>query len=84
MINRLAAFINRPFPSCCAPHHESEAKCKKCCPQYFKNYFTFDKSIHVHTTQQSILLHLPTVRAEEAKRSFHYHGCVIFNKFNYK
>ena len=28
MTGILPVYINRPFPSCCEPHYESEAKCK--------------------------------------------------------
>ena len=59
---------------------------KKCikghCPQFFKNYFTFNNVIHNRTTRQSNMLHLPRVRTETAKRSFYYNGCKIFNRLN--
>lgn len=58
---------------------------KKCikghCPQYFNNYFIFNNKIHSRTTRQSNLLHLPRVRTEVAKKSFYYHGCIVFNNF---
>ena len=40
------------------------------CPQYFKNYFVFNKDICARSTRQSNLLHLPAIRTEVAKRSF--------------
>ena len=49
------------------------------CPQYFNNYFVFNKYICNHSTQQSNLLHLPAIRTETARRSFYYHGSTIFN-----
>ena len=59
---------------------------KKCiegrCPQYFNGYFTFNNKIHTSATRQRDLLHLPAVRTEVAKRSFYYHGCVVFNNFS--
>ena len=48
------------------------------CPQYFKNYFVFNKDIWARSTRQSNLLHRPAIRKEEAKRSFHYHGSILF------
>ena len=48
------------------------------CPQYFKNYFVFNKDIWARSTRQSNLLHLPAIRKEVAKRSFHYHGSILF------
>ena len=46
------------------------------CPQYFKNYFVFNKDICARSTRQSNLLHLPARRTEVAKRSFYYHGSI--------
>ena len=58
---------------------------KKCingqAPQFFNNYFTFNRDIIKQTTRQSNMLHLPSVRTETAKRSFYYHGCIVFNRF---
>ena len=51
------------------------------CPQYFINYFSFNKDVILRTTRQSNLLHLPSVRTETAKRAFYYHGCTVFNNF---
>ena len=48
------------------------------CPQYFKNYFVFNKDICARSTRQSNLLHLPAIRTEVAKRSFYYHGSMVF------
>ena len=31
-------------------------------------------------TRQSNNLHLPRVRTEQAKKSFYYNGCVVYNK----
>ena len=50
-------------------------------PQYFKNYFVFNKDICVRSTRQSNLLHLPAMRTEVAKRSFYYHGSMVFNSY---
>ena len=59
---------------------------KKClqgqCPQYFKQYFKRNNTIHARATRQSNLLHPPAVRTEIAKRSFHYHGCTLFNELS--
>ena len=59
---------------------------KKClqgkCPQYFKQYFKRNNTIHVHATRQSNLLHLPAVRTEIAMRSFYHFGCTLFNKLS--
>jgi hypothetical protein len=49
------------------------------CPQYFKNYFVFNKDICKRLTRQSNLLHLPAIRTEIGKRSFDYHGSVVCN-----
>ena len=49
------------------------------CPQLFKNYFTFNSSVHSRVTRQSHKLHLPRVRTEQAKKSFYYNGCVVYN-----
>ena len=51
------------------------------CPQYFMNYFSFNKDVILRTTRQSNLLHLPSVQTETAKRAFYYHGCTVFNNF---
>ena len=61
-------------------------KCvRKCihgrCPQYFKNYFVFNKDICACSTRQSNLMHLPTIRTEAAKGSFYYHGSMVFNSY---
>ena len=39
------------------------------CPQYFKNYFVFNKDIFARSTRQSNLLHLSAMRTEVARRS---------------
>ena len=49
-------------------------------PQFFKNYFTFNSNVVKRITKQSGLLHLPRVLLELAKKSFYYHGCVVFNR----
>ena len=60
-------------------------KCIHCrCPQYFKNYFVFNKDICARSTRQSNLLHLPARRTEVAKRSFYYHGSMVFNSHHCK
>ena len=59
---------------------------KKClqgrCPQYFKQYFKRNNTIHARTTRQSNLLHPPAVRTEIAKISFYYYGCTLFNELS--
>lgn len=45
------------------------------CPQFFKQYFNFNNTI----TRQRNLLHLPCITTETAKKSFYYHGCVVYN-----
>ena len=59
---------------------------KKClqgqCPQYFKEYFKRNNTIHARATRQSNLLHPPAVRTEIAKRSFYYYGCILFNELS--
>ena len=49
------------------------------CPQYFKNYFAFNKDICKRLTRKSNLLHLPAVRTEIGRRSFYYYGSMVFN-----
>ena len=49
-------------------------------PQFFNNYFIFNRDILSRSTRQSNKLHLPKVRTEWAKNSFYYHGCKVFNK----
>ena len=51
------------------------------CPQYFKNYFVFNKDICARSTRQSNLLHLAAIRTEVAKRSFFYHESMVFNSY---
>ena len=51
------------------------------CPQFFNNYFSFTKNVSLRVTRSSDLLYLPKVRTETAKRSFHYNGSKIYNKF---
>ena len=52
------------------------------CPQYhFKEYFVFNKDICTRSTRQSNVLHLPAIRTEVAKRSFYYHGRMVFNSY---
>ena len=60
-------------------------KCIHCrCPQYFKNYFVFNKDICARSTRQSNLLHVPARKTEVAKRSFYYHGIMVFNSHHCK
>ena len=42
------------------------------CPQYFKNYFVFNKDICARSTRQSNLLQLSAMRTEVAWRSFSF------------
>ena len=51
------------------------------CLQYFKNFFVFNEDICTRSTRQSNLLHLPAIRTEVAKRSFYYHGRMVFNSY---
>ena len=57
---------------------------KKClsnrCPQFFMNYFNYNRDILPRKTRSSNKLRLPTVRLECTKKAFFYHGCVIFNQ----
>ena len=61
---------------------------KKCIagrsPQFFNSYFIFNKDVVKRVTRQSSLLHLPRIRTECGKKSFYYHGSIVFNKFNSK
>ena len=50
-------------------------------PQFFINYFNYNRDITGRQTRQSNLLHLPRVRTEAAKKSFFYSGAQIFNSF---
>ena len=50
------------------------------CPQYFKNYFTFNHQIYDRVTKQRNKSHLLKVRTEIAKHSFYYTGCLAYNK----
>ena len=50
-------------------------------PQFFMNYFNYNREITGRQTRQSNLLHLPRVRTEAAKKSFFYSGAQIFNYF---
>ena len=40
------------------------------CPQFFKNYFTFNRSVHNRKLRQMNKLHLPRVRIDIAKTYF--------------
>ncbi len=44
-------------------------------PQFLTKYYC------ARQTRQSNQLHLPRVRIENAKRSFYYNGCVVYNSF---
>ena len=54
--------------------HHTFSLVKKCisdrCPQFFGNYFSFNKTISSRVTRKSNLLHLLRVRTEIAKGSF--------------
>ena len=50
-------------------------------PQFFINYFNYNREITGRQTRQSNLLHLPRVRTEVAKKSFFYSGAQIFDYF---
>ena len=49
------------------------------CPQYFCP--CYNKDICARSTGQSNPLHLPAIRTEVAKRSFYYHGIMVFNSY---
>ena len=57
---------------------------KKClsnsCPQFFMNYFNYNRDILPRKTRSSDKLRLPTVRLEYTKKAFFYYACVIFNQ----
>ena len=53
------------------------------CPKFFKNYFTFNSSVHNRITREMNVLRLPMVRTDLAKNSFYYNGSVIFNRLNF-
>ena len=61
---------------------------KKCIagrsPQFFNGYLIFTKDIVKRVTRQSALLHLPRARMECGKKSFYYHGSIVFNMFDSK
>ena len=74
------------WPSLRSRHDEHILKLvRKClhsrCPQYFKNHFVFNKDIWARSTRQSNLLHLTARRKEVGKRSFYYHGSMVFNSY---
>ena len=50
-------------------------------PQFFINYFNYNRDITGRQTRQSNLLHLPRVRTEAAKSHFFHSGAQIFNYF---
>lgn len=52
------------------------------CPQFFKNYFVFNKDICASSTCQSKLLLLLTIRTEVARRSFYYYGTMYILFFS--
>ena len=52
-------------------------------PQFFKNYFIFNSSVHNRITRQMNMLHLPRVRTDLAKKYFYFNVSVIFNKLNF-
>ena len=56
---------------------------KKClsnrCPQFFMQYFNYNRDILPRKTRISDKLRLPSVKLECRKKSLFYHGCVIFN-----
>ena len=51
--------------------------------QFFKNYFTFNSSVHNRITRQMNMLHLQRIRIDLGKNSFSHNGSVIFNKLNF-
>ena len=73
LVNRRENHVNELVKRCIKGH----------CPQFFKNYFTINSSVHNRTTRQTNRLHLPRVRTDIAKNSFYYNGCIIFNRSNF-
>ena len=57
---------------------------KKClnkrCPQFFTDYFEYNRDVLIRRTRQSDHLRLPPVRLECTKKAFYYHGCLVFNR----
>ena len=49
------------------------------CPQFFKNYFTFNKHLYSRDTRQKNLIHQPSGRTKIAKQSFYYYGSIVYN-----
>ena len=73
VVNRRESHVNQLVKRCIKGH----------CPQFFKNYFTFNSSVHNRITRETNMLHLPRVRTDLAKSSFDYNGSVIFNRLNF-
>ena len=48
-------------------------------PQFFNRYFTFNRDIVARTTRQSHHPYVPSVKLECSKKSFYYHGCIVYN-----
>ena len=92
---RTARIVTRDFSSDdvmkCLAYHSLEVRrqehvyklVKRCIsrksPQFFHDYFVFNRDKISRVTRQSKLLHLPKVRTESAKKSFYFSGCVIYN-----
>ena len=70
LVNRRESHVNELVKRCIKEH----------CPRFFKNYFTFNSSVHNRIARQINMLHLPRVKTNLAKNSFYYNGSVIFNK----
>ena len=73
LVNRRESHVNELVKRCI----------KGQCPQFFKNYFTFNSSVHNRNTRQMNMLHLPRIRTYLAKNSFYFNGSVIFNRLNF-
>ena len=52
-------------------------------PQFFKNYFTCNSSVHNRITTKLNMSHLLRFRTDLAKYSFYYHSSVILNTLNF-
>ena len=52
-------------------------------PQFFKDYFTYNSSVHNRITTKLNMSHLLRFRTDLAKYSFYYHSSVILNTLNF-
>ena len=54
---------------------------KNKCPQFFVNYFKFNKDCINRFTRQSNQIRLPKIKLESTNKAFYYHGGVLFNQY---